>query len=87
MRNIKRPHQSGLLISKKFLAKFNLTDLVVAHVEIIRSDPSFALKQIRKGKRIIVWTVNDENDLKLCQDLGVYAVITDYPTRALRQQT
>jgi glycerophosphoryl diester phosphodiesterase len=29
----------------------------------------------------MVWTVNNEDDLKLCQDLGVKAVITDYPAR------
>jgi glycerophosphoryl diester phosphodiesterase len=37
---------------------------------------------MKKGKQVIVWTVNDEDDLKLCQDLGVKAVITDYPERA-----
>jgi glycerophosphoryl diester phosphodiesterase len=70
------------LVSKKILAKFNPTDLIAANIEIIRSDHSFVLKQMKKGKQVIVWTVNDEDDLKLCQDLGVKAVITDYPERA-----
>jgi glycerophosphoryl diester phosphodiesterase len=30
----------------------------------------------------MVWTVNNEDDFKLCQDLGVQAVVTDYPARA-----
>ena len=29
----------------------------------------------------MAWTVNEPEDLKLCQDLGVYAVMTDYPAR------
>lgn len=81
LRNKKSSYKSGYLVSKKILAKFNPTDLVAVNIEIIRSDHSFVLNQIRKGKQVIVWTVNDENDLKLCQDLGVKAVITDYPAR------
>ena len=81
LRNKKSSHKSGLLISKKYLAKFNPTDLIAVNIKIIRSDHSFVLNQMRKGKQVIVWTVNDENDLKLCQDLGVKAVITDYPAR------
>jgi glycerophosphoryl diester phosphodiesterase len=81
LRNKKSLYKSGLLVSKKYLAKFNPTDLIAANIEIIRSDHSFVLKQMRKGKQVLVWTVNDEDDLKLCQDLGVKAVITDYPAR------
>jgi glycerophosphoryl diester phosphodiesterase len=81
MRNKKSSYKSGYLVSKKILAKFNPTDLIAANIEIIRSDHSFVLKQMKKGKQVIVWTVNDEDDLKLCQDLGVRAVITDYPAR------
>ena len=81
LRNKKSSYKSGYLVSKKILAKFNPTDLIAANIEIIRSDHSFVLKQMKKGKQVIVWTVNDEDDLKLCQDLGVKAVITDYPAR------
>jgi glycerophosphoryl diester phosphodiesterase len=81
LRNKKSQHQSGFLINKKFLAKFNPTDLIAANIAIIRSDHSFVLNQMRRGKQVMVWTVNNEDDLKLCQDLGVQAVITDYPAR------
>ena len=81
LRNKKSSYKSGYLVSKKILAKFNPTDLVAVNIEIIRSDHSFVLNQMRKGKQVMVWTVNDEDDLKLCQDLGVKAVITDYPAR------
>jgi glycerophosphoryl diester phosphodiesterase len=81
LRNKKSPHQSGFLINKKFLAKINPTDLTATNIAIIRSDHSFVLNQMRKGKQVMVWTVNNEDDLKLCQDLGVKAVITDYPAR------
>jgi glycerophosphoryl diester phosphodiesterase len=82
LRNKKIPYKSGLLLSKKILSNFNPTALTVANIEIIRADHSFVLNQMRKGKQVMVWTVNDEDDLKLCQDLGVQGVITDYPARA-----
>jgi glycerophosphoryl diester phosphodiesterase len=82
LRNKRSPYQSGLLISKKCLARFNPTNLVATNIGIIKEDYLFALNQIRRGKKVIVWTVNNEDDLKLCQDLGVDAVITDYPARA-----
>ena len=81
LRNKKSSYKSGYLVSKKLLANFNPTDLIAVNIEIIRSDHSFVLNQMRKGKQVMVWTVNNEDDLKLCQDLGVKAVITDYPAR------
>jgi len=37
----------------------------------------------RAGHDMHVWTVNTEEDLRLCQDLGVKAVITDRPAYIL----
>jgi glycerophosphoryl diester phosphodiesterase len=37
----------------------------------------------RDGRRIHVWVVNTEEDLDICLDLGVEAVITDIPDRVL----
>jgi glycerophosphoryl diester phosphodiesterase len=41
------------------------------------------------GRRVLVWTVNDENDMKQCLEAGVDGIITDEPRRlkALLQQT
>ena len=66
----------------KFLARFNPTKFTVANIEIIKSDHSFVKIEKSKGKQVISWTVNELSDLKLCQELGLYAVITDYPVRA-----
>jgi glycerophosphoryl diester phosphodiesterase len=82
LRNKKSAYQSGYLINKKFLARFNPTKFTAANIEIIKSDHLFVKNEKRKGKQVIVWTVNELSDLNLCQQLGVYAVITDYPARA-----
>ena len=82
LRNKKSSYKSGYLIKNKFLARFNPTQFTLAHIEIIKSDHSFVINEKKKGKQVIAWTVNELSDLKLCQDLGLFAVITDYPVRA-----
>ena len=82
LRNKKSAYPSGYLINRKALARFNPTKYTVANIEIIKSDHSFVKVEKRKGKQVIAWTVNQLSDLNLCQQLGVYAVITDYPARA-----
>jgi len=82
LRNKRSTHKSGYLMKHKFLARFNPTQFTLAHIEIIKSDNSFVINEKKKGRQVIAWTVNELSDLKLCQDLEVYAVITDYPARA-----
>jgi len=82
LRNKRSPHKSGYLMKHKFLARFNPTQFTLANIEIIKSDHSFVINEKKKGKQVIAWTVNELSDLKLCQDLEAYAVITDYPARA-----
>jgi glycerophosphoryl diester phosphodiesterase len=82
LRNKRSPHENGYLMKHKFLARFNPTQFTLAHIEIIKSDHSFVINEKSKGKQVITWTVNELSDLKLCQELGLYAVITDYPARA-----
>ena len=55
---------------------------MAANIEIIRDDHAFVLNQQKRGKQVIVWTVNNEDDLTLCEELGISAVITDNPARA-----
>lgn len=45
--------------------------------------PSFARKLVRTGRDLHVWTVNTDEQLQLCLDLGVKAVITDRPAYLL----
>lgn len=85
LRNRKSAHSSGFLINRSALARFNPTKFTVANIEIIKSDHSFVINEKRKGKQVITWTVNELSDLKLCQELGLFAVITDYPARALKK--
>ena len=82
LRNKKSAYSSGFLINRNALARINPTKFTVANIEIIKSDHSFVINEKRKGKHVIAWTVNELNDLNLCLELGLFAVITDYPARA-----
>jgi len=52
-------------------------------IEELRDHPRFARRLQLDGKRLHVWTVNNDADLELCLDLGVEAVITDRPAYVL----
>jgi glycerophosphoryl diester phosphodiesterase len=52
-------------------------------IDLLRENPRVARKLQRTGRRIHVWTVNTVEDLDLCVELGVEAVITDNPKVAL----
>ena len=82
LRNKKSGFQSGLLVNKKIMTLFSTAQVIAANIEIVKKDHSFVLNQQKRGKKVIVWTVNNQDDLNLCKDLGIYAVITDNPARA-----
>jgi glycerophosphoryl diester phosphodiesterase len=52
-------------------------------IDLLRENPRLARRLRRRDRRIHVWTVNSPADLDLCARLGVEAVITDDPGRAL----
>ncbi|HEX6248574.1 MAG TPA: glycerophosphodiester phosphodiesterase family protein [Nocardioidaceae bacterium] len=53
-------------------------------IELLRENPRFARRLRDSGRRIHVWTVNSPEDVDLCLELGVEAIITDVPGRTLR---
>jgi glycerophosphoryl diester phosphodiesterase len=53
-------------------------------IDLLRENPRFRARLARSGRSIHVWTVNTPEDLDLCVELGVEAIITDTPGKALR---
>jgi glycerophosphoryl diester phosphodiesterase len=54
-------------------------------IRIVRHHPGYVERLKHVGHQVHVWTVNDPEDVDLCADLGVDAIITNRP-RAVRQQ-
>lgn len=52
-------------------------------IDLLREHPRLARRIAASGHDVHVWTVNSEADLRLCQELGVKAVITDRPAYLL----
>lgn len=54
-------------------------------LRIVRSHPGYIERLHRAGHRVHVWTVNEPEDVELCADLGVEAIITNRPKQVLSQ--
>jgi glycerophosphoryl diester phosphodiesterase len=52
-------------------------------IELLRDNPRLRRQLEQSGRRIHVWTVNTPEELELCLEIGVEAVITDTPARML----
>ena len=57
--------------------------LVGPGIAMLREHPRLGVRIGQAGHQMHVWTVNTEADLRLCQQLGVAAVITDRPAYML----
>ncbi|WAL96547.1 glycerophosphodiester phosphodiesterase [Streptomyces sp. Je 1-369] len=54
-------------------------------MRILRNHPSYVAKLKRAGHQVHVWTVNEPEDVELCAELGVDAIITNRPKQVLSQ--
>jgi glycerophosphoryl diester phosphodiesterase len=74
-------YQSALLINNKFYAKITPTKIAAVDIKLLRDNSSLFDKYKKGGKKLYIWTVNNESDLKLCERLAAAMVITDYPKK------
>ena len=82
LRNLRSGYQSAYLVQNKILSKINLAPIIGPSIKLVRENPEFVASTIKKGKKVFVWTVNNEADLQLCAKLGVSAVMSDNPALA-----
>jgi glycerophosphoryl diester phosphodiesterase len=54
-------------------------------IEIVRDHPTYVSRVQGRGHRVHVWTCDDPADIDLVVELGVDAVISNHPRRALRR--
>ncbi|MFE7170141.1 glycerophosphodiester phosphodiesterase [Streptomyces sp. NPDC057616] len=54
-------------------------------IRIVRNHPAYIERLKRAGHRVHVWTVNEPEDVDLCADLGVDAIITNRPRAVLHR--
>ena len=56
-------------------------------IEIIRAHPRYVRRIHERGHEVHVWTVDRPEDMELCLDLGVDAIITNRPARLVERLT
>ncbi|MER6070483.1 glycerophosphodiester phosphodiesterase [Streptomyces sp. NPDC001817] len=54
-------------------------------IRIVRNNPAYVERLQRAGHQVHVWTVNEPEDVDLCVELGIDAIITNRPRAVLRQ--
>lgn len=54
-------------------------------IRIVRNHPAYIERLKRAGHQVHVWTVNETEDVDLCVELGVDAIITNRPRATLRR--
>jgi glycerophosphoryl diester phosphodiesterase len=54
-------------------------------VDYVRGHPRTIRRWLDSGRRFRVWTVDEEDDVALCQDLGVHEITTNRPAQVLDQ--
>jgi len=54
-------------------------------IRIVRNHPTYIERLKQAGHQVHVWTVNEPEDVDLCVDLGIDAIITNRPRAVLRQ--
>ncbi|MFH0517514.1 glycerophosphodiester phosphodiesterase [Streptomyces sp. M41] len=54
-------------------------------IRIVRNHPTYVERLKGAGHQVHVWTVNEPEDVDLCVDLGVDAIITNRPRAVLRR--
>jgi glycerophosphoryl diester phosphodiesterase len=52
-------------------------------IDIVRAHPGYVARAHGHGHPVHVWTVDDDADVRMCQDLGVDAIITNRPAAVL----
>jgi glycerophosphoryl diester phosphodiesterase len=82
VRRFAKSNQSCTVVKFYLQALLARTSTIALNIDLVRNHAKLVTKLQRRGKRLFVWTVNEESDLEFCKKLGIDGVITNYPDRA-----
>lgn len=78
----KAPFERVFLIEKPLFLQNNPSPILGPGIHIIRKNPGLVAEMKKAGKKVFVWTVNDDADVRLCHELGVDVIMSDTPGQA-----
>ena len=68
----------------KFYPNPGSPEIIGPGIELVHKNPDLIEYFKEKGKKIYVWTVNTQSDMKFCLERKIDAIITNYPDIALK---
>ena len=72
------------LVKNKFGLYFANAPIIGPGLDLLKKEPTIVKRAHSDGKLVYVWTVNSDEDVKFCADLGVDAIMSDNPAQARR---
>jgi len=83
---VSRAKESGFntvfLFTHPFGSLLTPTPSAGPSMSMIRKDPTIVKRLHDDGKKVFVWTVNDDDDVRLCEQAGVDVIMSDIPAQA-----
>ena len=70
------------LIQHAIARSINPAPILGPGLHIIKRDPELVQRTHSSGKKVFVWTVNSDEDVRLCARLGVDVIMSDKPAQA-----
>jgi len=81
-RTIRAGFSAVNLIHNNFGAFGNRAQIIGPGLHLIKKRPEIVARAKQAGKKVYIWTVNEDQDVKYCADLGVDAIMSDNPAQA-----
>ena len=78
----KSPFQSVFLIQHPLFLQSNPAPILGPGIHIVRKNPALVSQMHKQGKKVFVWTVNEPEDVRFCNELGVDVIMSDKPALA-----
>jgi len=70
------------LLQHSKLISMATTPIVGLDLKLVHRDHSIIASLRRRGKKVFIWTVNNDEDIRWMSELGVDGIITDKPAHA-----
>jgi len=70
------------LLQHSQLISMATTPIVGLDLKLVHRDHSIIASLRRRGKKVFIWTVNNDEDIRWMSELGVDGIITDKPAHA-----
>ena len=87
-RAISRFHKSTFptvqLFRSERWGRMSRSDIAGPGLMAVKNNPTIVRRMKERGKKVFVWTVNSDDDVRFCAELGVDVIITDNPEQAQR---